>query len=209
MRHQKNRRKLGRVTSHRYAMLRNLVTSLFDSERVVTTVAKAKEVRPMAEKLITIAKKESLHARRRVLRVVRDKRVVAKLFDTLSARFATRPGGYTRIILTGTRLGDGAQMAILELLDSDWYRQKADREKEKKARAKGGKPDKEDKSKAKEEKAKDEKKPAKEPKEKKAKAAAKPKASPKDAKEKPAKAPAKKASSAAKPKSKAASPKAK
>lgn len=133
MRHQMARRKLGRVTSHRIAMLRNLVTSLFDVERVVTTVAKAKEVRPLAERLITVAKKDTLHARRRVLRVVRDKDVVAKLFDSLSARFSQRPGGYTRIILTGhRRLGDGAPTAILELLDSDWYRRRAEREKAKK-----------------------------------------------------------------------------
>lgn len=139
MRHQKARRKLGRVTSHRYAMLRNLVTSVLEHERVVTTLAKAKEVRPMTEKLITIAKKDTLHARRRALAVVRDRGVVHKLFDTLSARFAQRPGGYTRIIPTGIRQGDGAPMAILELLDSDWYRRKAEREKAKKEKAKGGK----------------------------------------------------------------------
>lgn len=139
MRHLKARRKLGRVTSHRYAMLRNLVTSVFEHERVVTTLAKAKEVRPMAEKLITIAKQDTLHARRRALAVVRDRGVVAKLFDTISARFAQRPGGYTRIIPTGIRQGDGAPMAILELLDSDWYRRKAEREKAKKDKAKGGK----------------------------------------------------------------------
>lgn len=136
MRHLKDRRKLGRVTSHRIAMLRNLVTSLFDAERVVTTVAKAKEARPLAEKLITLAKQESLHARRRALSVVRDKDVVAKLFGPLGARFAQRPGGYTRIILTGTRRGDGAPMAILELLDSEWYRLKAEKEKAKKAKQK-------------------------------------------------------------------------
>ncbi len=117
-------------------MLRNLVTSLFESERVVTTVAKAKEVRPLAEKMITLAKREDLHARRRALRVIRDKAVVAKLFDTLAARFASRPGGYTRIILAGHRLGDGAPMAILELLDSEWYKKKAAREKAKKAKKK-------------------------------------------------------------------------
>lgn len=137
MRHLKDRRKLGRVTPHRIAMLRNLVTSLFDSERVVTTVGKAKEARPLAEKLITLAKRETLHARRQALSVVKDKAVVAKLFGPIGARFAQRPGGYTRIIHTGTRQGDGAPMAILELLDSEWYRIKAEREKAKKAKAKG------------------------------------------------------------------------
>ena len=121
-------------------MLRNLVTSVLDHERVVTTLAKAKEARPMAEKLITIAKRDTLHARRRVAAVLQDRAVVAKLFDTISARFAQRPGGYTRIIATGTRQGDGSPMAILELLDSEWYRKKAEREKAKKEKAKGGKP---------------------------------------------------------------------
>lgn len=162
MRHLRARRKLGRETSHRYAMLRNLVTSVLEHERVVTTLAKAKEARPMTEKLITLAKKDSLHARRRALSVVRDRAVVAKLFDTISARFAQRPGGYTRIISTGIRRGDGSPMAILELLDSDWYRQKAEREKAKKEKAKG-KPGEKKEEKAKEKPAKEkaEEKPAK------------------------------------------------
>jgi large subunit ribosomal protein L17 len=157
-------------------MLRNLVTSLFAEERVVTTVAKAKEVRPVAERLITIAKKESLHARRRVAAYVRDRDVVGKLFDTLSARFSARPGGYTRIILTGHRRhGDGAPTAILELLDSDWYRRRAEREKAKKdAKKKATAKDKEKPAGAKPEEAAE--KPAEKAAEKKKKGSTAPKA---------------------------------
>jgi large subunit ribosomal protein L17 len=119
MRHGKSGRKLARTSSHRQAMLRNLVTSFLKHERIVTTVAKAKEMRRIAEKMITFGKKETLHARRQALKVVRDKAVVAKLFDTLAPRFADRPGGYTRIIKIGTRHGDNAEMAIVELLGSE------------------------------------------------------------------------------------------
>jgi large subunit ribosomal protein L17 len=103
-------------------MLRNLATSLFDKERIRTTLMKAKELRPFAEKLITMAKREDgrLHARRLVLRDIQDQTVVKKLFDTLGARFATRPGGYTRILRLGPRRGDGAEMAILELVGSEY-----------------------------------------------------------------------------------------
>ena len=117
MRHRVSGRKLGRTSSHRTAMLRNMATSLFLHERIETTVQKAKELRPFAEKLITLAKKETLHARRLVLRDIQNKDVVAKLFDTIGVRFATRPGGYTRIIKTHFRRGDNAEMAIIELLD--------------------------------------------------------------------------------------------
>jgi large subunit ribosomal protein L17 len=94
-------------------------TSLFDKERIRTTLQKAKELRSFAEKLITLSKKESLHARRLVLRDVHDKAVVSKLFDTLSARYSQRPGGYTRIIKLGPRKGDNAEMAIIELVDAE------------------------------------------------------------------------------------------
>jgi large subunit ribosomal protein L17 len=101
------------------ALLRNLSTALFDKERIKTTLAKAKELRPFAERLVTISKKETLHARRQVYRHIHDTKVVAKLFDNLSARYAQRPGGYTRIIKLGPRRGDHAEMAIIELVDSD------------------------------------------------------------------------------------------
>ena len=117
MRHLKAGRRLSRTTEHRLAMLRNLITSLLDTERVETTRAKAKEARMWAEKVITMAKRGDLHARRLTLAVVRSKKVVAKLFGELRDRYQDRPGGYTRIIPTGVRLGDGAPMSILELVD--------------------------------------------------------------------------------------------
>lgn len=122
MRHRVANRKLGRTTSHRMALLRNLATALFERERIRTTLVKAKELRPYAEKLITLAKREDdrLHARRIVLRDIKDQTIVRKLFDTLGARFATRPGGYTRILRLGPRKGDGTEMAILELLGSEY-----------------------------------------------------------------------------------------
>lgn len=117
MRHRKAGRKLGRTSSHRDAMLRNMVTSLLDQERIVTTVPKAKEARRVAERMITLGKRGDLHARRQAMAYIRSKDIVAKLFDQLSSQYAERQGGYTRIIRTGTRLGDAAPMAILELVD--------------------------------------------------------------------------------------------
>ena len=116
MRHRKAGRKLGRSSSHRMAMLRNIVTSLLDMERIVTTVPKAKEVRCVAERMITLGKRGDLHARRQAMAFIRSKDVVTKLFDRLSNQYADRQGGYTRIIRTGTRLGDAAPMAIIELV---------------------------------------------------------------------------------------------
>jgi large subunit ribosomal protein L17 len=118
MRHRVAHRKLGRITPHRMALLRNLTTALFERERIRTTLAKAKEVRPFAEKLITLARGDDnrLHARRRAARQIHDPLVVKKLFDTIGARFATRPGGYTRILRLGPRRGDGTEMAFLELV---------------------------------------------------------------------------------------------
>jgi large subunit ribosomal protein L17 len=98
-------------------MLRNMVTSLLDQERIVTTVAKAKEARRITDQMITLGKRGDLHARRQAMAYIRSKSVVAKLFDQLSAQYSERNGGYTRIIRTGTRLGDAAPMAILELVD--------------------------------------------------------------------------------------------
>jgi large subunit ribosomal protein L17 len=110
-------RKLGRTSSHRNAMFRNQLASLIESERIITTLPKAKELRPLAEKLITLAKNDSVHARRQAARQVPDDTLIAKLFDTLGPRFSTRPGGYTRIMKLGARRGDAAEMAILELVE--------------------------------------------------------------------------------------------
>ena len=116
MRHQKAGRRLSRTTEHRQAMLRNLITALLEHERVETTRAKAKEARKWAEQVITLARRGDLHARRLTLAVVRSKKVVAKLFGELKERYQDRPGGYTRIIPLGVRVGDGAPMSILELV---------------------------------------------------------------------------------------------
>ena len=122
MRHRVAHRKLGRTTPHRTALLRNLATALFERERIRTTLPKAKELRPFAEKLITLAKREDgrLHARRQAARQIQDPAIVKKLFDTIGARFATRPGGYTRILHLGPRKGDGAEMAYLELVGYEY-----------------------------------------------------------------------------------------
>ncbi|HID69371.1 MAG TPA: 50S ribosomal protein L17 [Desulfobacterales bacterium] len=116
MRHGKSGRRLGRTTSHKEAMFRNMVTSVFEHERIVTTTPKAKEVRKVVDKMITLAKRGDLHARRQALSFIRSRDVVAKLFDEISGQFENRNGGYTRIIQTGQRRGDAAPMAILELV---------------------------------------------------------------------------------------------
>jgi len=122
MRHRVAHRKLGRTTPHRKALLRNLATALFERERIRTTLPKAKELRPFAERLITLARRDTdrLHARRLAARELQDPAVVKKLFDTIGARFATRPGGYTRILHLGPRKGDGAEMAYLELVGYEY-----------------------------------------------------------------------------------------
>ena len=117
MRHGMANRKLGRTSSHRNAMFRNQLASLIESERIITTLPKAKELRPIAEKLITLAKNDSVHNRRQAARSVQNDELIAKLFDTLGPRFSTRPGGYTRIMKLGARRGDAAEMAILELVE--------------------------------------------------------------------------------------------
>ena len=116
MRHKITGRRLGRTTSHRMAMFRNMVTSLFEHERIVTTAEKAKELRPIAEKMITLGKRGDLHARRQALSFIRSKDVVEKLFTDIKDKFADRKGGYTRILKTGIRKGDAAGMAIIELV---------------------------------------------------------------------------------------------
>jgi large subunit ribosomal protein L17 len=133
MRHLVKGRKLRRTTAHREMLIRNLVTSLVEKERIQTTLAKAKEVRPVAEKAITLGKKGTLHARRQALRMVTKEGAVVRLFDTVAPRFSERPGGYTRIVKVGPRKGDGAEMAILELVGSEYKK----KEKKKKDKDKG------------------------------------------------------------------------
>ncbi len=127
MRHQKNGRKLGRNSSHRKSMFRNMVTSLFKHEQLETTNAKARELRPMAEKMITLAKKGDLHARRQALAYMKDKTVTHRLFEELKDRYLDRQGGYIRIIQKGKRKGDGAPVSIVQLLPSEEGRQKRKR----------------------------------------------------------------------------------
>lgn len=117
MRHRKATKRLGRVTEHRMATLSNLAASLFRHERIETTLGKAKELRPYAERLITRAKSDSVHSRRLVAGVLRDKGLVKRLFDDIAPRFVERPGGYTRIMKLMPRRGDAAEMAIIELVD--------------------------------------------------------------------------------------------
>ena len=117
MRHRKDGFKLGRLTQHRWALFRNLLVALFRHERITTTEAKAKAVRGLAEHMVTLARRENLHARRQVLGMVPDAGTVATLFDRIAARFSDRNGGYTRIIKLGPRRGDNAPMVLLELVD--------------------------------------------------------------------------------------------
>ncbi|WP_305046114.1 50S ribosomal protein L17 [Geoalkalibacter sp.] len=120
MRHNKAGRTLGRNSSHRRAMLRNMVTSLLDHDRITTTDARAKELRKLADKMITLGKRGDLHARRQALQVIQDKKVVAKLFERIAPRYQERPGGYTRIIKLGARPGDNASLAIIELVEEEF-----------------------------------------------------------------------------------------
>ena len=143
MRHQKDGFKLGRRTNHRWALFRNLLVALFRHERITTTEAKAKAVRGLADQMVTLAKRESLHARRQVLAMVPDDEVVRKMFDTIAARFADRNGGYTRIIRSGVRPGDGAPTVLLELVDrpdtpADKDKGKAKGEKKRERRGESG-----------------------------------------------------------------------
>ncbi len=117
MRHRKKGRKLSRSPEHRKATLRNLAANLFRHGRIETTTAKAKEVRPFAERLITLARRGDLHARRLATSRLHDKDAVGMLFEEIGPRFAERPGGYTRILKLGTRKGDAAEMALIELVD--------------------------------------------------------------------------------------------
>jgi large subunit ribosomal protein L17 len=117
MRHNVGGRKLGRTTAHRKALFRNQLSALIEHEQVKTTLAKAKELRRMAERVVTQGKLDSVHARRRVRRWLPDRRQVSKLFEEIGPRFAERPGGYLRIVKLGPRKGDGAEMALLEFVE--------------------------------------------------------------------------------------------
>jgi len=116
VRHRKKGRQLSRTSSHRKATLRNLATSLFQHERIETTTAKAKELRPYAERLITLARRGDLHARRLAAMKIQDRQVLGKLFDDIAPRYTERPGGYTRILKLGNRKGDAAEMSLIELV---------------------------------------------------------------------------------------------
>lgn len=120
MRHNKTGRRLGRNSSHRAAMMRNMVTSLLDHEKITTTTTRAKELRKLAEKMITLGKRGDLHARRQALQVIRDRKVVGKLFEMVALRYKDRPGGYTRILKLGNRAGDNAPICQIELVEEEF-----------------------------------------------------------------------------------------
>jgi large subunit ribosomal protein L17 len=135
MRHLNAGRKLNRTASHRKALFRNLVTSLLQHEHVRTTDAKAKELRRVADRMITLGKRGTLHARRQALSYIRSRTVVTKLFDEIAARFRERPGGYTRLIKVGPRHGDAASMSVVELTDrGETARVEAERKRERRRR---------------------------------------------------------------------------
>lgn len=121
MRHGKAGRKLNRTASHRKAMFANMAASLILHEQIVTTLPKAKEIRPIVEKLVTLGKRGDLHARRQAISQIRDAAIVSKLFDTIASRYATRHGGYLRIMKAGFRQGDNAALAVIEFVDRDTY----------------------------------------------------------------------------------------
>ena len=157
MRHAMKGRKLGRTSSHREALFRNQLQSLMESERIITTLPKAKELRPIAEKVITRGKHGTVHDRRWALRWLIKRELVKKVFDEIAPRFTERPGGYLRIVKLGPRQGDGAEMAVLELVEREAAAAPAEPPKETKAKkepkaAKEKKPAKEKESKEKKEK---------------------------------------------------------
>ncbi|MFL2837059.1 MAG: 50S ribosomal protein L17 [Hyphomicrobiales bacterium] len=119
MRHNNSQRKLNRTASHRKAMFSNMANALIKHEQIITTLPKAKELRPVVEKLVTLSRKNSLHSRRQAISKLQDLSMVSKLFDVLGPRYADRAGGYTRIIKAGFRYGDSAPMAVIEFVDRD------------------------------------------------------------------------------------------
>ena len=148
MRHRVGGFKLKRPVDSRNALLRNLTTSVIENERVVTTITKAKAVRPLVEKMITLAKTDTLHSRRQAAAILRTPASVKKLFDTLGTRFGQRNGGYTRITRLAPRQGDGAEQALIELVGSELVKRAADRAKRREERLKaqqsGQEPEEED-----------------------------------------------------------------
>src|SRR5579863_5515012 len=144
MRHKYAGYKLKRPVDSRNALLRNLTTSVIENERIITTVPKAKAVRPWVEKMITLAKQDTLHSRRQAASILRTAKSVQKLFDTLGTRFGQRNGGYTRITKLGPRKGDGAEQAMLELVGSELVKRAADRAKRKEERLKAQREGRED-----------------------------------------------------------------
>jgi large subunit ribosomal protein L17 len=148
MRHRSAHRKLGRKTEHRISLLRNLAASLISHGRIRTTEAKAKELRPFVEKLVTLGKVDSLHARRRALSILPRRDVVTKLFGDVSPRFSERPGGYTRILKLAHRQGDGASMAFIQFVDYKFEGAAGGGKPDKEAKADKKKPEKESKAKA-------------------------------------------------------------
>ena len=128
MQHNRAGRKLGRTTAHRKALFRNQLSSLITHERIQTTLPKAKDLRPLIEKMVTLGKRGGLHARRLVLKTIPEATTVKKLFEEIAPRFKERAGGYTRIMKLGRRPGDGAEMAILEFIDFDWAHRQAAKE---------------------------------------------------------------------------------
>ena len=136
MRHKKSGYKLKRDIGARKALLKGLVTSIIENERVVTTVPKAKAVRPLVEKMITLAKRDNLHSRRQAAAFLATPAAVKKLFDKLGTRFGQRNGGYTRVVRLGWRKGDGAEQAMLELVGSELVKRAADRAKRREERLK-------------------------------------------------------------------------
>ena len=132
MQHNRAGRKLGRTSAHRKALFRNQLDSLFLHERIQTTISKAKELRPLAEKLVTLARRGGLHARRLALRDI-SQEAAKRLFDEIAPRFATRPGGYTRILKLGQRPGDAAEKAIIEFVDFDYAQRRAEKKAAEKA----------------------------------------------------------------------------
>ena len=136
MRHQRAGRKLGRTTSHRWAMFKNMLTSFFEWEKIETTSAKAKELRPLAEKIITLGKRGDLAARREVLKLIANKKIVQKLFNEIAPKVTNRLGGYTRIVRTGFQPGDSAPMSIIEIISEEKGAEKKKGTKKKQAAGK-------------------------------------------------------------------------
>ena len=137
MQHNRFGRKLGRTTGHRLALFRNQLASLVSSERIVTTLAKAKELRPLAERVVTQGKRGTVHARRLVGRWIQNRDLIKKLFDEVAPRFSTRAGGYLRIVKLGPRQGDGAEMAVLEFVDFEPKKKAAPAPSSEKGKGKG------------------------------------------------------------------------